>query len=174
MVSPVIEDPVMRQRYRLAREGDVLRLELWAEPGARVPSHFHPQIQERFEVLEGDFIFKVDGHTLRAGPGDTLVVEAGARHSFENAGTSVGHFVTEIEPALDMKELFEDSAALARAGMFWRPGIPRGVRGLLAAAEFVERYDPIYRQTFPPRFLQRMLFPPLARLARRRRRKGGR
>jgi quercetin dioxygenase-like cupin family protein len=172
-MSDLIEDPVMRQRYRLSREGDALRLELWAEPGARVPLHFHPQIQERFEVREGEFVFRVDRRKVRAGPGDTLVVEPGERHSFENAGPGVGHFVTDIEPALQMQELFEDSAALARAGMFIRPGIPRGLRGLLAAAEFVERYDPIYRQTFPPRFVQRLLFPPLARIARRRR-EGGR
>jgi quercetin dioxygenase-like cupin family protein len=169
--AEVIEDPVMRQRYRLSREGDVLRLELWADPGARVPEHMHPQIEERFEVREGEFVFKVGGQKRRAGPGERLVVEAGVRHAFENPGPRVAHFVTEIEPALDMQDFFEESAALARAGMFARPGIPRGIRGALAAAEFAERYRDTYRQTFPPRALQRILFPPLARLERRRRRR---
>jgi quercetin dioxygenase-like cupin family protein len=169
--AEVIEDPVMRQRYRLSREGNVLRLELWADPGARVPEHLHPQIEERFEVREGEFVFKVDGEKRRAGAGERLVAPAGSRHAFENVGAGVGHFVAEIEPALDMQELFEESAALARAGMFLRPGIPKGLRGLLAAAEFAERYRETYRQTFPPRAIQRILFPPLARLERRRRRR---
>ena len=56
---------------------------------------------------------------------------------------------------------------MARDGVFLRPGIPKGIRGLLRAAEFADRYDDIYRQAFPPRPLQRLLFPPLARLARR-------
>jgi quercetin dioxygenase-like cupin family protein len=174
MSSPLVEDPVMRQRYRFSHEGDVLRLELWADPGARVPEHFHPQIEERFEVREGTFIFKVNGRKHPAGPGERLVVEAGTRHAFENAGPSVGHFVAEVRPALDVQALFEESAALARAGMFMRPGVPKGLRGLLAAAELAERYHDIYRQTFPPQVLQRILLPPVARIARWRRRKTGR
>lgn len=157
----------MRQRYRLSREGDVLRLELWAEPGARVPLHLHPQIEERFEVREGEFLFRAGREKRRAGPGDRLTVEAGVRHAFRNVGSGVGHFVTEIEPALNMQQFFEESAAMSRDGVFLRPGIPKGIRGLLRAAEFADRYDDIYRQAFPPRPLQRLLFPPLARLARR-------
>ena len=133
-----------------------------------MPEHLHPQIEERFEVLEGEFVFKVGGRKRRAGPGERLVAEPGVPHAFENAGQGVAHFVAEIEPALDMQELFEESAALAREGMFLRPGIPKGLRGLLAAAEFAERYRETYRQTFPPQAIQRILFPPLARLERRR------
>jgi quercetin dioxygenase-like cupin family protein len=166
--AQLVEDPVMRQRYRFSREGDVLRLELWADAGAGVPVHLHPQIEERFEVLEGQFTFRAGREKRHAGPGDRLVVEAGVPHAFKNTGPGIGRFVAEIEPALNMQEFLEDSAALARAGMFLRPGIPKGLRGLLAAAEFAERYGDIYQQTFPPPVLQRMLLPPLARLARRR------
>jgi hypothetical protein len=156
----------MRQRYRFEREGDVLRLGLWAEPGARVPKHFHPSLEERFHVLEGEFTFTVGRRKQRAGPGDRLTAPPGVVHAFANTGSGVGHFVAEIEPALDMQALFEESAALARAGMFLRPGIPRGLRGLLAAADFAHRYRHIYRQRFTPP----LLMAPLARLARRRRR----
>jgi quercetin dioxygenase-like cupin family protein len=162
-----IEDPVLRQRYRLTREGNVLRNELEAEPGAAVPEHFHPRIEERFEVLEGEWKFWVNGEERRAGPGDRLTVPAGARHRFQNVGEGSGRFLAEIEPALDMQGFFEESAALARAGMFARPGMP-SVRGLLPATEFAERYSETTVMTFPPRIVQRVLFGPLARLARRR------
>jgi mannose-6-phosphate isomerase-like protein (cupin superfamily) len=166
MPAETVEDPVMRQRYRLTREGDVLRNELSAEPGSGVPEHYHPQIEERFEILEGDWKFEVDGAERPAGPGDRLVVPAGARHRFENVGSGVGRFVAEIEPALDMQEFFEESAALARAGVFARPGMPK-LRGLPAAAAFAQRFRETTVMTFPPRAVQRILFPPLARLARR-------
>jgi quercetin dioxygenase-like cupin family protein len=164
--AELVVDPVMRQRYRLWQEGDVLHNEVSAEPGAGVPEHFHPRIEERFEVLEGEFTFTVDGEERMAGPGDRLVVEAGARHRFENSGRGVGRLVAEIEPALDMREFFEESAALARAGVFARPGLPKP-RGLPAAADFALRYRDTTVMTFPPRLLQRLLFPPLARLCRR-------
>jgi quercetin dioxygenase-like cupin family protein len=167
-------DPVMRQRYRFSREGDVLRLELWADPGARVPDHLHPAIEERFEILEGELIFKVDGRKQTARPGDRLVAPAGTRHSFANPGPGVGHFVAEIDPGHRMQSFFEESAAMSRQGLFLRPGIPKGIRGLLAAAEFADRYRDIYVQTFPPPLLQRITMRPLARVARRRGIRGGR
>ena len=166
-----IHDPVMRQRYRLSREGDVLRNELTAEPGAGVPEHYHPHIEERFEILEGDWAFFVDGAERRAGPGDRLLVPAGARHRFANTGPGVGRFVAEIEPAMDMEGFFAESAALARAGMFRKPGVPRGVRGALAASEFAERYGETTVMLSPPRIVQRLAFPVLARIERRRRAK---
>src|SRR5215210_3290649 len=113
--AEAIEDPVMRQRYRLTREGDVLRNELEAEPGAGVPEHLHPRIEERFEIVEGDWRFWVDGEEQRAGPGDRLVVPPGKRHRFRNVGQGVGRLVAEIEPALNMEGFFQESAALARA-----------------------------------------------------------
>jgi quercetin dioxygenase-like cupin family protein len=165
----LIEDPVLRQRYRLTQEGDVLRNELWAEPGARVPDHYHPAIEERFEVLEGEFTFKVNGKKQRAVPGDRLVVPAGARHSFENTGPGVSRFVAEIEPAMTMRGFFEDSSALARAGKFKGPGVPKGLGGLLAGAELLDRYRDIMVVTSPPPALQRVFNPLLARVERRRR-----
>lgn len=168
MAERLIEDPVLRQRYRLTREGDVLRLELWAEPGARAPAHFHPRLEERIEVQEGEFTFRLGREKKRLGPGERVVVEPGVRHSFANTGGGVARFTAEIEPALTMEEFFEGSAALARAGRFMRPGIPKGVRGLLEASEFAERHRETTVMAMPPPVLQPILLPPLARLARRR------
>jgi hypothetical protein len=41
-MNDYVEDPVLRQRYQFSREGDVLRVDIWAEPGAGVPTHIHP------------------------------------------------------------------------------------------------------------------------------------
>lgn len=168
-----IHDPVLGQRYRLTRAGDVLRNELTADPGAEVPEHFHPSIEERFEILEGDWSFRVNGEERRAGPGDRLVVPAGARHKFANLGPDVGRFIAEIEPAMDMEGFFAESAELARAGVFRRAGVPKGLRGALAASEFAERYSDTTVMLFPPRAVQRLAFSLLARIERRRQMRRG-
>lgn len=159
----------MRQRYQLTQEGNVLRNELTAEPGADVPEHLHPRIEERFEIVTGDWAFFVDGEERRAGPGDSLIVPPGRWHRFANIGADEGRFVAEIEPAMDMREFFEESAALSQAGAFRKPGVPKGIRGTFAAAEFAHRYRETTVMRFPPQPLQRLLFPLLARIEHRRR-----
>ena len=170
MASDLVEDPVRRQRYRFSREGDVLHLDVWADPGGDVPEHLHPRIEERFEVVEGEVTFRVDGERRRAAPGDRLVAKAGARHAFENTGPRVAHLRVEVEPASRHQEFLEEAAALARAGKYTRRGIPKGFRAALETADFAERYRDVTVLMFPPPVLQRILVTPLARLARRRRR----
>src|SRR5918996_6570797 len=88
MISKPIEDPLFRQRYGFSREGNVLRIEIWTEPGGGVRAeHVHPKLEERYEVLEGEVTFRVNRKAQKAGPGERLVVPAGVRHSFENTGS---------------------------------------------------------------------------------------
>jgi quercetin dioxygenase-like cupin family protein len=166
------EDPVLRYRYRFSREGDVLHVEIWADPGGGVTiEHYHPKIEERFRVLEGQVTFKADGDTRVAGPGDEVVVPPGVRHTFRNTGADVAHLTTDAEPALELQEFLERAAALGRAGAYTRRGIPKGFGALLEAAEFADRYRETVvftANTFPPPALQPILLGPLARLQRRR------
>jgi hypothetical protein len=167
----MVEDPVLRMRYSMSWKADVLIHDCWVDPGAFTPEHIHPTIEERFEVLEGDFLFRLEGEELPAGKGDKPVVKPGQRHGFENVGETEGHLRTEIDPGLTMQGFFEDSAALARAGKYTllgRNAMPKGIGGLLAMAEFSDRYADVTVLTSPPRILQRTLMGPLARLQRRR------
>jgi quercetin dioxygenase-like cupin family protein len=173
MATDLVEDPVRRQRYRFAREGDLLRIEVWADPGGDVPEHLHPHLEERFEVVHGEVTFRVGGQKRHARPGDRLVAKAGVRHAFENTGTTVAHLRVEVEPASRLQEFLEEAAALARAGKYTRRGIPKGFRAALETADFAERYRDVTVLMFPPPALQRVMLAPLARLARRRRRKAG-
>ena len=53
------------------------------------------------------------------------------------AARGIAQVVVEMEPALDMEQLFEDAAALARAGKWMalsRRGIPTGPRAVLDMA----------------------------------------
>jgi quercetin dioxygenase-like cupin family protein len=168
-MNDYIEDPVLRQRYRFSREGDVLRVDIWAEPGAGVPTHFHPSLTERWQVVEGEFLFRVGRKKQRPKPGaEPVVVEPGVRHSFKNEGSSVGHVRAEVDPAMEMEQVLTDAAALAKADRFTPRGIPKGIRGMLEVADFAMRYRDSNMLAFPPPWLQRALFAPLARLERRR------
>jgi hypothetical protein len=64
MPADLVEDPVLRRRFRFERVGDpdgvpVLRVHIWTDPGGGVTPHMHPAMEERFTVLEGgcDFLF---------------------------------------------------------------------------------------------------------------------
>jgi quercetin dioxygenase-like cupin family protein len=174
--TEVFEDPLLRYRYRFSREDDVLHVEMWADPGGGVTiEHFHPAMEERFEVLDGEVTFKLNGEKTKAVPGERAVAKPGDRHTFENTGTGEAHLRCEAEPPLQLQEFLQEAAALSQAGLFTRRGFPKSPEGLLVAAEFVDRYRETVVFTdiaFPPPALQGPLFGPLARLQRRRGAKG--
>ena len=171
----MIEDPVLRQRFRFRRTqdadgGEVLHVELWVDPGGGVTPHVHPAMEERFEVLAGQPSF-LSGRTWRtAGPGDVVVVPAGMRHAYRNRGSEVAHLTCEARPPSTLQEFLEEVAALSRAGMITRHGLPRRPGTLPRAAALAERHREMAVLLFPPMpppFVQRRLFPRLARLEAR-------
>jgi mannose-6-phosphate isomerase-like protein (cupin superfamily) len=165
--AELVDDPVFLQRYRFTREGDVLRIDVYVDPGGGVTvEHLHPRMEERFQVLEGEITFRVAGVQRRAGPGDRLLVEPGVPHSFRNSGPGAARLVSVAEPALELQESIEEAAALACAGKITRRGLPTGLGSLLELARFAERYRDTLQVTSPALALQRVLVAPLARLGR--------
>jgi quercetin dioxygenase-like cupin family protein len=166
-LEDVIEDPVLRLRYVFRRSSpEVLQIELWIEPGGGVTPHVHPRMRERFEVLEGRPEFLAGRRWQAAGPGEEVVVDSGVRHAFRNRGDAVAHVMCEATPPLTLQEFLTDAAAMARAGKFIRPGIPRP-SGVVPAAMLIKRHRDMVVLSNPPPFLQPLLFP-LARLGERR------
>ncbi len=174
-VTGLVDDPVLGYRYRFAGEGDALEVEIWADPGGgMLLEHYHPALEERFEVHEGEFEFKVDGEKVRLGPGDRVVAAPGVRHRCVNVGTRVARMTAEIDPPLNLQAFLTEAGELAQDGVYNRFGLPRGPAKLLRAAEFADRYRDTTVMTSPafgPPSLQPFLFGPLARLERRRRRR---
>jgi quercetin dioxygenase-like cupin family protein len=174
MNDELIEDPVFNYRLRFhPQEGDILRMDVYVDPGGGVSiPHYHPAIEERFTVVEGETTFTADRVPIVARAGDdTVVVKPGVRHGFKNTGATEAHIVCEAEPAMELQGFLTEAASMARAGKYTRRGIPRGFRALLEAAEFTDRYRDsvvITSWTLPPPKLQPALLGPLARLQRRR------
>jgi mannose-6-phosphate isomerase-like protein (cupin superfamily) len=163
-----IDDPLFRQSYGFSRDGEILRIEIRTEPGGGVlAEHVHPSLEERYEVLDGEITVNLDGQPKRLGPGGRAIVPPGVRHSFENTGERPAHLVAEAQPALELRESIEEGARLARSARFSDSGSPQSLRALVEAAALAQRYRKTVVLSSPPRLLQRILFPPLARFARR-------
>lgn len=182
MPERVVEDPVLRQRFSFRRTtdedgGEVLHVETWVDPGGGVTPHIHPAMEERFKVLAGHPRFLADRRWQTASPGEVVMVPAGVRHAYRNRGDEVVHMVCEARPPSSLQEFLEDAAALGRAGRITRHGVPKGLRALLMGAVMARHYRDMVVLLFPPMpppFLQRLLFPALARLGERRGYQAGR
>ena len=172
----IIEDPALRQRYSFQRStdadgGEVLHVETWVDPGGGVTPHVHPAMEERFHVLEGNPSFLAGREWSTAAPGEEVVVPAGVRHAYRNDGDRIVHFRCDVRPPSQLQEFLEEVAVLSQKGMITRRGLPKSPGALLQAAAIAERYRDMAVLLFPPMpppFVQRLLFPPLARLAHRR------
>jgi quercetin dioxygenase-like cupin family protein len=176
MTEPKIDHPILRQRLEFRRgTGDdgeeVLYVETWVEPGGGVTPHIHPALEERFRILAGNPTFLAGRKWKKFSPGETVVVPPGLRHAYRNDGDEQVHFICEARPPSTLQEFLEEAIALARTGKLTRLGLPKSFRTLLQAAVMTERHRDMVVLLFPPLpppFLQRLLFPPLARLGRRR------
>jgi hypothetical protein len=92
------------------------------------------------------------------------VAPAGVKHAFRNIGQEEAHLKVEVDPALDLQDFLEEAAALARAGLYTRRGMPTRPRALPELADLMMRYADTTVMSFPPWPIQRFLLAPFARL----------
>jgi mannose-6-phosphate isomerase-like protein (cupin superfamily) len=145
--------------------GELLAIDLEVRPDGHVPGlHVHPVQEERFEVVSGTMRFKLGRKKIVANAGDVVVVPAGVRHKFANAGEEVARARVEIRPALKMESLLETAVALAGEGRTTGKGMPKP----LDLALFVREFEQEVQGAFPPVWIQRATLAPLAWIARRR------
>jgi mannose-6-phosphate isomerase-like protein (cupin superfamily) len=110
-VLPQALHPEQLQAYRFS-ESDHCRLALIADPSThsggptlmleihdaseRVPPHRHAHAVELYFVLRGRVRFHVDGDTIEASTGDSVVVPEGSLHDFENPGPERLYLLTVV------------------------------------------------------------------------------
>jgi quercetin dioxygenase-like cupin family protein len=170
-IGTEIESPQTGERliFRSTKEssnGELFQAELISEPvGYTVREHVHPNQEEQFEVLEGEFGIKIGDDEARvAQVGERLACPVGVPHSQWNAGTGTMRMLYEHRPALESAEVFfETYFGLSRDGKLKKNGDPK----MLQAAVFLPEVADFLRPTFPPLALQGPLFGALAPLARR-------
>ena len=163
-MTRLVEDPVLKQRYRFERDGDVVRVEAWVDPGGGVTPHRHPRFEERFRVLAGEVTFTLGRRKVLARAGESVVVPAGTRHAYRNRGAVEAHMVADAEPGLELQEFLEEVAVLSQARRINRFGMPTSPRAAVEAAVIAARYRETVELDFPPWFA----VAALARLGRSR------
>ena len=153
--------------------GRRFEVDLWLQPGAAVAgAHVHPSLIERFEVLEGDVTFLVDGaeRPMRAGDG-RAEVPVGVVHDWWNSGSGIARVRVEVEAVADApSETAEHFIAMIET--LWSLGALGKVNGKgmpdpLWLAALAHEYRDVVRFVSPPAPVQSLLFPPLAAIARR-------
>jgi mannose-6-phosphate isomerase-like protein (cupin superfamily) len=162
-------DPVHRVSMAFERDGGSLWVTSRLQDGGHLPEHFHPTLVEHWEVVEGAIDIKLAGtwRPLAAGDG-RVTVERNFRHELKNASGRGAVLRTEVTPPGRLEEFLRESAWAAQEGLYNARNLPRSVRGALWIAEFAHRFADETVMTSPPPALQRILLPPLAKLARGR------
>ena len=82
--------------------------EVATQPGGDVLPHVQHREDEAFYVLEGEYEFLVEGHTIRAGAGSLLYVPKGTLHAHKNVGAEVGRMLVGQTPGGLYERFFEE------------------------------------------------------------------
>lgn len=85
-------------------------------PGKGPPLHRHREA-EVFRVLEGRYLYEVDGRRFFAEAGDVVSIPGGAAHGFVNVTAAPARQYIMIAPALDAARFFTEMAALMQGGV---------------------------------------------------------
>jgi uncharacterized cupin superfamily protein len=143
--------------------GEFVRFDWRSSPGGIISEHVHPRQEERFTIISGVARFTVNGESLLAEAGQTVVVPAGVPHSEGNSGTVEVRGTVELRPAFQARQWHEALAGLAADFKCTARGAPRNPLQL-GATFWHFRHDS--RPTSPSIWVQDIVLPPLWLLAR--------
>jgi mannose-6-phosphate isomerase-like protein (cupin superfamily) len=80
-------------------------------PNQGPPLHVHHREDEGFYILDGDYVFEVDGRRIAAHTGDFLWVPRDVPHCFQNIGSTPGRILLTLEPA-GIEDFFAELATV--------------------------------------------------------------
>lgn len=166
MWNPLTGEKAMLVESAEESGGERIVSDFAVERGGFVPGgeHVHDNCEEHFEVRAGQITFLADGEERTLGPGEELTVPAGTWHRWWNPGEDEVRLRTRVEPALDFERALMAFWGLCADGHVDEVGTPSPLLGSLVATRF--RREIRFRE--PPDAMQRVLFPVLAFVARRR------
>ena len=163
----MVHDPVHRVSYSFQRQGENLWVHTRLEDGGHLPEHFHPSLEEHWEVVEGTVRVKLAGDWRDLVPEDgPLLVARDVRHELKNESGREARLRTEVLPAGQLEQFLTETARAAREGLYNARNLPTSFRGAVWAAELAERFRSETVMCSPPPAVQRVFTPLLARLAR--------
>ena len=88
-----------------------------AQPGAGMPiPHFHEDWDETIYGLTGEITWRINGHDVVVGPGQSAFVPRGIVHAFGNHSDAAASFLSILSPGRLGPEYFQETADLVNAG----------------------------------------------------------
>lgn len=164
----VFENPVTGEYgyVRVGTEesnGRLVVSDLRVRPGGAVlGAHYHPTIDERFTVLEGQINYMKNGQQGVLKPGESADMPRGTPHDFWNAGTEEARVIVEIRPAARFEEMTITLFGLAWDGKTNKKGMANPLQMAVIGQEFAD----VVVFLSPPPKVQRVMFAVLAPLGR--------
>src|SRR4051812_19209695 len=164
------ENPATRETGRIITgagdtDGRYMQSETRVRPGGAVSvAHRHRECTERFEVLEGELTVELDGETRTLAPGEQLTIPPGAAHHYANTSEQDVVFRFDVWPAGRFEAMVVTLFALGMEGRTDAKGAPSP----LQMAVLLDEYADVLEVVGPPRWLQRLAIPVLARIGRAR------
>ncbi|HTS27936.1 MAG TPA: cupin domain-containing protein [Bryobacteraceae bacterium] len=110
LITPMVRGADVEGRYAV--------MEAITPPQGGPPLHRHAREDEWFVVLEGEFVFEVDGERIPLAAGGTILAQKGTAHTFQNVGAAPGRMIVIVRPA-GLDSFFEELA-----GATWGMGEP--------------------------------------------------
>lgn len=90
------------------------------DPQVGPPLHRHREQDEWWYIIEGQFLFEVDGKQVHAGVGDVVFAPKGSCHTFQNIGSTPARAITTVVPGgLDV--FFQELSAAVPRGVAIEP-----------------------------------------------------
>lgn len=143
-------------------EPSVLEVEgVYGPGGDPPPKHLHPGQDERFRVISGKLMSRVDGSERGLAPGEVLEIPRGAVHQMWNPGAEEARVSWETRPAGRTERWFRAVDALQREAGDQSPSP-------LAFGVILREYDDTFRLAVGPRALMGPLTTALGALGRLR------
>jgi len=110
----------LEPRFLQSREdtdGSLDVFEMTVEPNARVPvPHYHKSWDETVYGLTGVTTWRVDGHDIKVGPGQTVFIKRGVVHGFRNDAQEPATCLCILSPGVLGPAYFREMAALLASG----------------------------------------------------------
>lgn len=97
-------------------DGEFCFIETINAPGKGPPLHRHREA-EIFRVIEGRYLYSVDGRRFFADVGDVVSIPGGAAHGFVNVTDAPARQYILMAPALDAAAFFTGLADVMRNGL---------------------------------------------------------
>ena len=137
LVNPVTGERAVVRAMPTPENGHSLVVDLYLQPGAAVAGeHLPPALEEAFTVLSEQVGMRLNRHVVTAPLGERVVIPAGVRHDWWNAGDGEAYARVEVEPAERFLEMAHTLFGLAQDGKTNAQGMPNPLQLVLFGKEF--------------------------------------